>query len=265
VPQVIAEKELVVEELYYVSLETSELLQGYNIHMYDFVDSASIPCDRVHRRLSVVRDARRFKIPVVKTHITCFRCFHSQSTTLQPTIIASTSLHSLVFLSIPPYCSSYPSIMSSTATKTAKIRYFLINKDYGDGLQCALCDAFLDELNKRRGGVALKSVFDVERSDPHAVAIFDEKGSDWCAGGERAKIVKVAVPESCMEWFELSDCDGLESFSINFERAFFQDMETVLANDHATIEDFRAVKTKNDAMMTDYYENDTIGYYDRYF
>jgi hypothetical protein len=88
--------------------------------------------------------------------------------------------------------------MSSTPINGIKIRYFLINKEYyrgGGGLAFALCDAFLEELNKRRGGIPLESMFRVDHSDPRVVAIFDEKGSDWCAGGEQhANIFKDCYP-----------------------------------------------------------------------
>jgi hypothetical protein len=83
-------------------------------------------------------------------------------------------------------CSSNLSIVSSTATRNVT--------DYG-WLESALCGAFLDKLNKRRGGAAIESTFQRERNDHHAVAIFDEKGSDWCAGGKRATTVKIAVPD----------------------------------------------------------------------
>jgi hypothetical protein len=60
--------------------------------------------------------------------------------------------------------------MSSTATKATKVRYFLINKDYGGGLDGAMGMAFLKEINKRRGDVASEYFcsYDV-RSDPFAI------------------------------------------------------------------------------------------------
>eukprot|EP00545_Synedropsis_sp_CCMP1620_P012775 CAMPEP_0119021628 /NCGR_PEP_ID=MMETSP1176-20130426/26368_1 /TAXON_ID=265551 /ORGANISM="Synedropsis recta cf, Strain CCMP1620" /LENGTH=154 /DNA_ID=CAMNT_0006976275 /DNA_START=504 /DNA_END=968 /DNA_ORIENTATION=- len=154
--------------------------------------------------------------------------------------------------------------MSTATIMGIKVCYFLINKDYG-GMN--FCNAFLEELNKRRGGVPIEYSFCVKRNDPHAVAIFDEKGSAWCAGGERAKIIKIAIPEACWEWVVISDYDGLESYYVNFCLAYFKDMNELLKNDHATIEDARAVKAKNDAMKTDYEdlielerEHDTVGY-----
>jgi hypothetical protein len=66
--------------------------------------------------------------------------------------------------------------------------------------------------------------------------------------------LKIAIPEDCWKWVSITDYDGLERYGIDFDRAYRHDIEALLKNDHATIEDVRAVKAKNDAMKSDYYD-----------
>ena len=115
--------------------------------------------------------------------------------------------------------------------------YFLYNDDYGG---FGWSKRARDEL-KARGWV--DSCSDDARYDPIAVAVFNEKGSQWCSG-QYCTMKRTTVPEKYLDYVKISEYDGDERVSVDYDRAFSEGVRKLLDSNTATIDDIRSFVTE---------------------
>ncbi len=82
------------------------------------------------------------------------------------------------------------------------------------------------------------------RIDPVAIAIFEERGSEWCSG--RASSLEILkIPATFARYWEIEEYDGNEHIVVNVEGALADVLETYIqTGDHATmLYQYRHIKT----------------------
>ncbi|KAL3905104.1 MAG: hypothetical protein SGILL_009814 [Bacillariaceae sp.] len=117
--------------------------------------------------------------------------------------------------------------------------YYLYNNDYGG---FGWSKRAREELARRGCNETNHWDCNTERTDPIAVALFNEMGSKWCSG-EYCEMARTTVPEKYLEYVELSEYDGDESVRVNYDKAFTQGVRKLLDEETATLEDIRAYVT----------------------
>ena len=113
-----------------------------------------------------------------------------------------------------------------------------------------------DEL-MRRGYRGDPYYDDETRTDPIAVAVFNEMGTKWCSG-QYCKMQRTKVPEKYLKYMEISEYDGNEGVCINYDAAFTQGVRKLLDDETATLDDIREYVTgiENDRGYKFYYPRD---------
>jgi hypothetical protein len=82
------------------------------------------------------------------------------------------------------------------------------------------------------------------RADPISVAIFEEKGTEWCSG--RSSSLKLhTIPTVLAKYWDIDDNDGDETVRVSIEGALADILETYMqTGDHAAmIDQYRRIKT----------------------
>ena len=115
----------------------------------------------------------------------------------------------------------------------------LYNNCYGG---FAFSDAFLAEYKARTGVVldTFKALFRLGpesiRCNPVAVAIFKEKGSEWCSGFD-SQIEAFECPVALAKYWEIDDYDGDEHVSVLISDALADILHTFMqTNDRAALD-----------------------------
>lgn len=60
---------------------------------------------------------------------------------------------------------------------------------------------------------------EIRRTDPLAVAIFEEKGSEW-SSGQHAELFLKHVPTDLVKYMHIGEYDGWECVAVDWEKAF---------------------------------------------
>ena len=106
----------------------------------------------------------------------------------------------------------------------------LYNNCYGG---FAFSDAFLEEYKKRTGKVldTFKALFRLGaesiRCNPVAVAIFKEKGSEWCSGLD-SQIEAFECPVALAKYWEIDEYDGDEHVRVLIAEALADILHTFM-------------------------------------
>jgi len=120
--------------------------------------------------------------------------------------------------------------------------YFIYNDDYGG--YCWSQEAII-EIQKRHGKTPdpeASGYDDKYRTDPIAHQVFDEWGSERC--GDRAKLVKVHVPDELINFIVLTEYDGKEFLGVDAAKLYETKMEELLKH----VETGTTSKTLDDVM-----------------
>lgn len=82
------------------------------------------------------------------------------------------------------------------------------------------------------------------RIDPVAIAIFEEKGSEWCSG-EYCVLTLREIPTAFADYWTIEDYDGLETVQVNSDSALADVLEAyILSGDHgAMMDQYRRIKS----------------------
>jgi hypothetical protein len=93
------------------------------------------------------------------------------------------------------------------------------------------------------------------RVNPIAVAIFEEKGSDWCSGPS-SMIKLLTIPAIFNNYWHIDECEGDETVAVNVEGALADILETYIqTGDHGVmLEQYRRVKTAQHQAVNAYKE-----------
>lgn len=116
----------------------------------------------------------------------------------------------------------------------------LYNNCYGEGF--TLSDAFLEEYEKRTGKkldpakiLFYKGVTSI-RCDPVAIALFEEKGSEWCSGYDSMLAIR-DVPAVFDRYWEIEEGDGDEYVRILISEALADVLHAFMqTGDRATLD-----------------------------
>lgn len=106
----------------------------------------------------------------------------------------------------------------------------LYNDCYGG---FAFSPAFLDEFKTRTGRTldTYKALFRLGpnsiRCDPTAVAIFEERGSEWCSGPHAALEVR-EIPTLFADYWEIDEYDGNETVRVDVNAALADCLATFM-------------------------------------
>jgi len=126
----------------------------------------------------------------------------------------------------------------------------LYNNCYGG---FAFSDAFLAEYEKRTGKVldTFKALFRLGaesiRCDLIAVAIFQEKGSDWCSG-PNSQIEAFECPVALAKYWEIDEYDGDEHVRVLVAEALADILHSYMrTGDNAALERQYKIITETDA------------------
>lgn len=112
-------------------------------------------------------------------------------------------------------------------TNTIKILY---NDCYGG---FAFSQPFLDEFKARTGRTleTYKALFRIGpesiRCDPTSIAIFEERGSEWCSGQHSALEMR-EIPAIFANYWEIDEYDGNETVRVNVDSALADCLETFM-------------------------------------
>lgn len=82
------------------------------------------------------------------------------------------------------------------------------------------------------------------RTDPVSIAIFEEKGTEWCSG--RHSSLKIyTIPVALAKYWSVDEYDGDETIRVSIEEALADILETyMLTGNHAVMVDqYRHIKT----------------------
>lgn len=136
----------------------------------------------------------------------------------------------------------------------AEVIKVLYNDCYG-GFN--LSDAFMAEYEKRIG----KKVDDAYhfgsagsrsiRMDPVAIAIFEERGSEWCSGPHsRLEVRKIHA--AFANYWEIEEYDGNEHVVVNVDGALADVLETYIqtGDQAAMLAQYRHIKTAQKQMYS---------------
>ena len=77
------------------------------------------------------------------------------------------------------------------------------------------------------------------RTDPIALALFDEKGSKWCSGGIDLRMKAVPARVADFVWVE-DVSERFEIVCVDFDKAFRYGMGMIVDNEGSTMDDVRA-------------------------
>ena len=88
------------------------------------------------------------------------------------------------------------------------------------------------------------------RIDPVAVAIYEERGNEWCSG-LRASLEIRQIPATFAKYWEIEEYDGNEHVVVNVEGALADVLETYIqTGDHASmLVQYRHIKTAQQQLM----------------
>ena len=123
----------------------------------------------------------------------------------------------------------------STMDTTKSVTQVLYNNSYGDGFEFS--KIFLVELMKRRDGkdsdttktLFLKGKGGI-RCDPVAIALFKEKGSEWCSGPTSS--LELREFSSVFEnYWEIEEQDGNEYVRVKLAEALADTLHTFIQTD----------------------------------
>ncbi len=136
-----------------------------------------------------------------------------------------------------------------TTPSTLKILY---NDCYG-GFDFS--SAFLDEFKVRTGRLldTYKALFRLGpnsiRSNPVAIAIFEERGSEWCSGPHSAIAVR-EIPVIFANYWEIDEYDGEEHIHVSVDSALADCLHTFMeTRDVAALErQYAAIQEAKQAM-----------------
>lgn len=124
--------------------------------------------------------------------------------------------------------------------ETTRIR-ILYNNCYGDFQFSA---AFEEEYRVRtghaisEGGRAFRVGPDSTRCDPVAIAIFEEKGSEWSSGPGSSIDIRT-IPAIFERYWEIDDYDGNETVRILISEAYADILHTCMENIDTTLDTLR--------------------------
>jgi hypothetical protein len=107
---------------------------------------------------------------------------------------------------------------------TIKILY---NDCYGG---FSFSPAFAAEFTRRTGRDIYKGLYGARlpaRCDTVAVALFEERGSEWCSGQNAALKVR-EIPAVFANYWEINEYDGMETVHVNVDRAYADCLETFM-------------------------------------
>jgi hypothetical protein len=105
---------------------------------------------------------------------------------------------------------------------TIKILY---NNCYGG---FSFSPAFAAEFTRRTGRDIYKGLHRLPaRCDTVAVALFEERGSEWCSGQCAALKVR-EIPAVFANCWEINEYDGMETVHVNVDRAYADCLETFM-------------------------------------
>lgn len=81
------------------------------------------------------------------------------------------------------------------------------------------------------------------RADPTSIAIFEEKGTEWCSGHHSSLKLHI-IPAALAKYWDIDEYDGDETVRVNIEEALADILETYMqTGDHATMVDqYRHIK-----------------------
>jgi hypothetical protein len=149
-------------------------------------------------------------------------------------------------------------LLTYTMATTTMIK-ILYNDCYG-GFN--LSDAFVAEYEKRTGkkfndtryyGTGPNSI----RVDPVALAIFVERGSEWCSGVHAILAVRT-VPATLAQYWEIEEYDGSEHVRVHVPWALADVLETYIqTGDHgAMLDQYRRIKAAEQQLKRTTLEDD---------
>jgi hypothetical protein len=93
------------------------------------------------------------------------------------------------------------------------------------------------------------------RTNPNAIAIFEEKGSDWCSGP--SSMIKLrTIPAIFNNYWNIDECEGDETVAVNVEGALADILETYIqTGDHsAMLDQYRRIKVAQHNVVSAYKE-----------
>ena len=95
------------------------------------------------------------------------------------------------------------------------------------------------------------------RIDPVAIAIFEERGREWCSG-LRASLEIRQIPATFAKYWEIEEYDGNEYVVVNVDGALADVLETYIqTGDHvAMLNQYRHVKTAQQQLNHAFRESD---------
>ena len=117
----------------------------------------------------------------------------------------------------------------------------LYNNCYGDFQFSA---AFEEEYRARtghtisEGGRAFRTGVESIRCDPVAIAIFDEKGSEWSSAPSCSIDIR-KIPAVFERYWEIDDYDGNETIRILISEAYADILHTCMENPNASLDVLR--------------------------
>lgn len=146
----------------------------------------------------------------------------------------------------------------STMLATTKV---LFNDCYGG---FGFSDAFLKEYNLRTGAFTDEVSIHIRvgnesiRCNPVVIAIFEEKGSEWCSGPHSSLAVR-EFPAIFEKYWEIEEYDGNEHVRILFNEALADVLHTYVASgDHATMKrQYTAIMDAKKLVDADYQVHDS--------
>jgi hypothetical protein len=109
----------------------------------------------------------------------------------------------------------------------------LYNNCYGGFM---FSTAFEDEYKSRTGKDFLYSGPGLDRCDPVAIAIFEEKGSEWSSGTHSMLDIR-EIPAIFERYWEIDEFDGNETVRICISEAYADILHTYM--EHGSLEDLR--------------------------
>jgi hypothetical protein len=146
----------------------------------------------------------------------------------------------------------------------------LYNNSYGIGF--SFSDAFIAEYEGRVGKKldSTKALFykgaDSIRCDPIAIAIFEEKGSEWCSGEGSSIALRNVHPVMARYW-EIEETEGDEYVRIMSSEALADILHAfMLTNDRTTLDkQYAAIMEAVGLKPSDVNPSNDNGYIHRYF
>lgn len=138
---------------------------------------------------------------------------------------------------------------------TSKVLY---NNCYG-GFN--LSDAFVEEYTRRTGREpSAEDMFRTGqhsiRMDPVAIAIYEEKGSEWCSGLLSSIRVR-EIPTTFASYWSIDEYDGDERVVVNVEGALADVLETYIqtGDQAAMLTQYRNIKVAQDQLKKGFFKS----------